>query len=319
MDFPEPARRPAIVERYARLLAVVGREIGKRPLVLPNAEFFPDRFTGDDASASALVGRMMDHAGLADVPLTTRIIDESEPESPHGGGCSSGCQVPAALAASVPRLTDDGDEWTLNIPRYELSHSVVLTAMVARALGHVVLVETLPTGGRLEAPVEVTADHAAVALGFGPLLLEGAYIYSKGCGGPQIASVTAASLGELALICAIFVEVGGHSARRALSTAGTTQRAVLSEAHSWVKSNSALVKALREDPARVASGNFRLEDDQPWLVRLFKRSKDSAEELPSDFTPNKARPATPKPADPEHDELKSLVDEALGAARADAE
>jgi hypothetical protein len=318
MDFPEPQARPAIVERYARLLASFGREIGKRPLVLPNADFFPDRFTGDGPSASALVERMMGHAGLSDVPLRTRVVEDQEPESPHGGSCSSGCQVPAALAASVPRLSDDGAQWTLNIPKYELAHSVVLTTMVARALGHVFLVEILPSGARIEAPVDVTADHAAVALGFGSLLLEGAYIYSKGCGGPQVASVTGAALGELALVAALFVEVGGHSIRKALSAAGTTQRAVLSEAHSWVKSNPALVKALRNDPVRVAAGNFRLEDEKPWLFRIFKR-ESAADEPPRDLVAAKAPPPTPKPADPKRDELRSLVDEALRDARADAE
>lgn len=317
MDFPEPPLRPAIVERHARLLAAFGREIGKRPLVLPDAEFFPDRFTGDAPSVSQLVDRMMEHAGLSDVPLRALVIDGAEPESPHGGGCSTGCQIPAALAASVPRLTDDGNEWTLNIPKHELAHSVVLTTMVARALGHVFLVEALPAGVRVEAPVELTADYAAVSLGFGALLLEGAYIYSKGCGGPQVATITAASLGELALVTALFIEAGGHSARRALSAAGTTQKAVLSEAHSWAKSNSALVKALRDDPDRVASGGFPLDDVKPWLFRILKR--DSAEEMPRDLMAPKVSAPAPKPVDPKHDELRSLVDEALREARADAE
>lgn len=319
MDFPEPALRPAIVERHARLLATFGREIGKRPLVLPDGEFFPDRYTADAGSAAALVDRMLEHAGLSDVPLQTRVVQEQEPEAPHGGSCSSGCEVPVALAASVPRLVDDGEGWTLNIPHYELAHPVVLTAMVARALGHVLLVEALPTGGRVEAPVELTADYASVALGFGPLLLEGAYIYSKGCGGPKVASVTSASLGELALLCALFIESGGHSARRALAALGTTQRSVLSEAHSWAKSNARLVKALRDDPERVAQGGFKLENDQPWLFRVLKRGQ-SEEELPLDFAaPAVTSPARQKLADPAHAELKSLVDEALRTARADAE
>jgi hypothetical protein len=317
MDFPEPALRPAIVERYGRLIARFGREIGKRPLVLPSSEFFPDRFTADAGSAAALVERMMDHAGLSDVPLTTSVIDDEEPEGPHGA-CASGCQVPAALAASVPRLADDGEAWTLNVPRYELAHPVVLTSMVARALGHVFLVETLPSGARIDPPVEVTADYAAVALGFGALLLEGAYIYSKGCGGPQVAAVTATTLGELALVSALFIEIGGHSLRRALGTLGTTQRAVLSEAYSWATSNARLVKALRDEPARVARGGFPLEDDKPWLLRVLTRGGQS-DEPPADLALTDATPRAPKPVDPEREELRSLVDEALRTARADAE
>jgi hypothetical protein len=315
MDFPEAAQRRGIVERYARLLERCGREIGERPLVLPDSTFFPDRFTGDGHSAAALVERMMLHAGLSDVPLSTRVVQDPEPESPHGGSCSSGCQMPAALAASVPRLLDDGEAWILNIPNYELAHPVVLTAMVARAIGHVFLVETLPAGARVEPPVEVTADYAAVALGFGSLMLEGAYIYSKGCGGPQVASVTAAALGELALVYALFIEAGKHSARRALGALGTTQKAALSEAHAWAKSNAALVSALRADPASIARGAVELENAKPWLFRVLRRSP--AEELPKDPPAREAAP--PRAADPKRDELRSLVDEALRAARADAE
>lgn len=319
MEFPDSNARRGIVERYARLLAKFDRELGKRPLVLPNGDFFPDRYTGDEDSAAALVDRMMAHAGLDDVPLMARIADERGPEPMHDG-CSSGCQVPAALAGATPRLVDDGDEWTLTIPAYELEHPVLLTAMVARALGHVFLVESLPAGERIEPPIDVTADYAAVALGFGPLLLEGAYIYSKSCGGPQVASVTAASLGELALASALFIERGEHSARRALGVLGTTQRAVLSEAHAWAKSNSRLVKALRSDPASVASGAVPLEESKPWLLRLWK--KDDPDELvPRDLEAIPARPSGPiaSETDPEHDELRSLVDEALRTVRADAE
>jgi hypothetical protein len=208
----------------------------------------------------------------------------------------------------------------LNIPHYELAHPVVLTAMVARALGHVFLVETLPSGARVESPVEVTADYAAVALGFGSLMLEGAYIYSKGCGGPQIASVTAASLGELALVYALFIETGKHAARRAIGALGTTQQAVLSEAHAWAKSNAALVKALAADPASVARGSVRLEEAKPWLLRVLGRGSGH-EEPPKDLI---GRTTSPDPvkdrtADPERDELRSLVDEALREARSDAE
>src|SRR5262249_50241440 len=97
-----------IIERYARVLSGAGDCLGDRPLVLPNGEFFPDRFTGDESSAGRLVSRMMEHAGLGDVPLTTRVVSEDEPEAPHEG-CSSGCAIPAASAAGTPRLVDHGD------------------------------------------------------------------------------------------------------------------------------------------------------------------------------------------------------------------
>jgi hypothetical protein len=317
----ESKDRPAlasIVERMAQMLAVAGDDLGQRPLVLPTAEFFPDRFTADSTSASRLVARMLEHAGLGDVPMTTRVVIEDEPESPHEGGCSSGCAVPVANAAGTPRLVDDGDGFLLNIPAPELQHPVVLTTMVARALGHVLLVESLPPGTAIPSPPELTADYAAVALGFGPLMLEGAYIYSSGCGGPRVAQVTRAALQELAVLTALFIEMGGHAARKATKELGATQADALSRALEWARSNRELCQRLKHDPDRVAAGDYTLRDAKPWLVRLFDRKpKPSEDEIPADLLVPKS--ALRKPRDEASEELASLVHEALESARTDAQ
>ncbi|HVW24527.1 MAG TPA: hypothetical protein VHC69_04125 [Polyangiaceae bacterium] len=308
----------SIVERHARLLAAAGEELGARPLVLPTAEFFPDRFTGDEASARRLVSRMLEHAGLVDVPVTTRVVEEDEPESPHGGGCSTGCAVPVANAASAPRLVDDGDGFLLNVPAPELAHPVVLTTMIARALGHVLLVETSPSGAVIEGPVDLVADYAAVALGFGPLMLAGAYIYSSGCGGPRVARVTRAALPELAVLTALFMEMGGHGARKIMKELGATQADALSHALEWARSNRELCDRLKRDPERVAAGDYSLRDAKPWLVRLFERkAKPADDDIPADLLAPRA--AAPKPRDAASEELANLVHEALEAARTDAE
>ncbi len=215
-------------------------------------------------------------------------------------------------------MIDHGDRWILRVPASELRHPVVLTTMMARALGHVLLVEALPSGAASEAPAELTADYAAVALGFGPLLLEGAYIYSKGCGGPQVAQLTHASLPELAVLTALFVEMRSLSARHALRELGTTQTALLGEALEWAKSNRELCSRLAEDPARIAASDYTLADTKPWLLRIFGKRKQAVDpDLPPDLPIAKA-PSTPKLADPEREELRALVDEALSAAHADA-
>jgi hypothetical protein len=316
-ELPDKAALSAIVERYARLLADIGDHVGRRPLVLPDADFFPDRFTGDATSAGRLVERMASHAGLGDVPLTTRVVSEEEPEAPHQG-CSSGCAVPVAQAAGTPRLVDHGDGFTLNIAAPELGHPVVLTTMVARALGHVLLVEALPEGAGVEAPLELTADYAAVALGFGPLLLEGAYIYSKSCGGPRVAQVTRAALTEIAVLTALFVEMGGHSARRVTKDLGATQAASLGETLEWARSNRELCARLSAEPARIAAGDYSLRDAKPWLLRVFGRKpKIADDEIPAELLrPRERAPRTP---DPRHDELRELVEDALAGSRASAD
>jgi hypothetical protein len=313
-ELPDREALRSIIERYARLLASVGDDLGKRPLVVPTSEFFPDRFTGDAASVGRLVERMAAHAGLEDVPLATRVIDLDALEAPHEG-CSSGCAVPVATAAGVPRLVDDGDGFTLNVPSAELGHPVVLTAMIARALGHVFLVEAGAPGSE---PDELQGDYAAVALGFGPILLEGAYIYSKSCGGPRVAQVTRAELSELAVLTAFFVELGDHPARKALRELSTTQASVLREALDFVASNRDVCRRLARDPARVAESGYELSDAKPWLVRLFGKKRPERElDFPADLAPRK--PAVAGPRDPADDDLRSLVDEALVATRADAE
>ncbi|HEX7669548.1 MAG TPA: hypothetical protein VF395_08195 [Polyangiaceae bacterium] len=320
LSLPE---KKSVVERYARLLALVGGELGERHLVLPNGESFPDRFTPDASGLRTLTACMLRHAGLSDVPVAARVVEE--PSDAGGGGCGSGCGVTAGScgtspgagaseSGAVPRLVDTGTSFTLNVPAAELRHPVVLTTMVARALGHVFLVEALPAGARIEHPPDLTADHAAVALGFGPLLLEGSYVYSKSCGGPQVASVTHASIAELAFSTALFIEMRGQSGRRALAELGATQQAALGEALEWARSNDVLIQRLRREPERVAGGDYELREPRPWLLRLFGgKSKDAPMAAPV------SPPRAPRAVDPAHAELRALVDEALEASPVDAE
>lgn len=327
----EPTVR-SLVQRYAGLLRRHGAELGVRPLVLPTGRFFPDHFDSDERSACRLVERMKAHAGLDDVPTRVRVVPAEAP--PDGaGGCSSGaCTVPASPQDRVPRLVEEGDGWCIQIPEAELGHPIVLTALLARVLGHVFLAETVPEGQSIDRPIEITADLAAVALGFGALLLEGAYIYSKSCGGPQIGRVTALGVQELALATAIFASLGGHSMRAALRELSVTQRTALKEAHEWVKSNRPLLDLLGSDPARASEGSFELSEPTPWLLRVLGKkrragdaspsfSEEALEQalktLPTTDTPRRA----PRPLDPKRDELKALVEEALQspAPQADAE
>ena len=74
VQFAEPVVR-GVVQRYAQLLAKLGDEIGQRPLVLPTAEFFPDRFQGDVKSLRRLIQRMQKHAGMSDIPIEASLVE----------------------------------------------------------------------------------------------------------------------------------------------------------------------------------------------------------------------------------------------------
>jgi hypothetical protein len=322
-----------IVRRYAKILSRFGHELGSPPLVLPNGDYFPDRFTGDRRSVAQLIRRMQKHANIADIPIRARLIEEEPSQAASGSSCSSGaCGMPQAEEPSVARIVDMGDHWQFNIPPAELGVPEVLTTHLARSLGYVFLQETKRSDADIDEPVEVTAELAGTLLGFGALLLQGAYIYKKSCGGPSVRRFTVLGCVELAVATALFSELTGHATRPLLRELDPTQREATSEALEWVRSNTRLLERLKAEPARVAAGEFELEEAKPWLYRALglggrktAASRDAAdvaniEELEvmlgaarlSKVAPQKATP------DPERDELRSLVDEALGS-RASAE
>jgi hypothetical protein len=76
---PEHAIR-FVVQRTASLRYHLETDLGKRPLVLPNGKYFPDKFTGDAASVAQLMRRIQEHAGMTDVPIKTRILGGNDPE-----------------------------------------------------------------------------------------------------------------------------------------------------------------------------------------------------------------------------------------------
>lgn len=313
MDLPADAAR-ALIERYARIRARLGEEIGERPLVLPIAEFFPDEFRGDLPSVKRLAKRMQKHAGMADIPVRVAVLDP-ETDQAAGGGCSSGaCAVPKHGAqADFARVSEVNDEWLLQVPTAELRHPVVLTNNLARALSLVFLMETRDPEQPLEEPLDATIDIAAVALGFGELLLEGSHIYQKSCGGPSIGKVTGLTHPELALLCALFVGLGEHSARKLKKQLPPTQAESFGNAWEQVREHRALLDALRTTPERVAEGFFSWKglgekhDDEPSLMELEKALRAA---------PPKSK--RKKERDSADDELSELVGEALLMTRGSA-
>lgn len=338
MELPQLPVLSAVTQRYARLLARFGGEIGDRPLVLPTGEFFPDTFAGDEPSVARLVSRMQEHAGIADVPVTSVLVGADGLAAKSGGGCGSGaCSTIHGTDAELERLVEHGDGWRINVPASELGHPVVLTTQLARTLGLVFLLETRGEGEALDSPPEITMELAAVSLGFGALLLEGSYIYAKSCGGPTVARATALGPGELAFALALFAGQRGLSLRGALKELGTTQRAVLTEAKALVESNERVVQALKAHPERVARGDFALAESRPWLLRVLggrpasrkageglaaldaDLSLEDAEGLLATLPAELQKPKAPKKRDEKRDELRALVDEALAENRADAD
>ncbi len=322
----------AVIQRYARVRAGLHGELEHPPVVLPNGEFFPDAFAGDQDSLSKLVRRMQEHAGIDDIPISAKMLGDA-PEK-KGGGCGTGsCSTGPGNSAEqqdAPRIVDQGDSWLLNVPAAEVGNPVVLTANVARSLASIFLAETKDEDEPVDDPVDVTIDIVAVQMGFGVLLLAGSYIYSKSCGGPSVGKVTAMGPGELGFALGLFLGCGGHSFKPALRELETTQKAALSLAKEVVDSNKTLITTLTEAPSRLAEGDFKLESPRPWLLRalgagkkkrertLDEMSMDEMEAMLSVAAPTKKAKAK-KARNQKDDELGALVAEALREAHSDAE
>ncbi len=270
MQLPPPQVTRAVIQRFARLRVRYQNDFGVRPLVLPDQTFFPDTFRPDLPSLERIARRMQAHAGLRDIPIAVEIVSgDAASEGPSS--CSSGgCAVPASVTSGAPRLLDEGDGWRIQVPELELRHPIALTTNLARSLAFVFLVETQREGEQLEPPLDVTADLVAASLGFGPLLLQGSYIYAKSCGGPQIRSFTKVGLGELSIPVALFAALGAHPIGPALKCLEVTPRAALQEAHQLILANRALVEQLRHQPDSVALGLFELDPPGSFLTNWLK-------------------------------------------------
>lgn len=275
MQLPPPQVTRAVIQRFARLRARYSEDLGVRPFVLPDSSFFPDHFNADSPSLAKMTRRMQAHAGLRDIPIQPVLVLNEDDVSSSSTGCSGGaCAVPASVSSGAPRLFDDGDDgWRIQVPQAELRHPTALATNLARSLAFIFLIETQRAGERLEPPLDVTADLVAVQLGFGPLLLQGSFIYAKGCSGPRVASFTKMTVAELAIAVALFAALGQHPIGPAYKALDVTQRALLRDAHELVMSNRDLVQRLLEEPSAIASGAFELDPPGGFFSNWFRSRK----------------------------------------------
>ncbi|HWA72822.1 MAG TPA: hypothetical protein VG937_10825 [Polyangiaceae bacterium] len=335
MELPPITELRHATQLYAQALSALELSPGEQPLVLPNADWFPDRFSADQDSLERLVARMQGYAGLEAAEIDVTLMGDFAEAGCDSGGCGTGaCSTPKAELLA-PRLSSFGNgRYGIEMPAKALGHSIAFTASIARMLGQVRLLEA----GH-ESADPALGELSAVGLGFGVLLLEASHLYAKGCGGPSIGKATALGCNQLALPFALFVATEGHKMRPALAELAVTQRAVVDEAWALVQSNRALIERLKTDPERVARGDFKLGEARSWLSRLFsgngeQRAKsadrdlaalealergESLDEVASllGAEPTRESSASKRTTAPEKDDLRSLVDEALSELRGD--
>lgn len=314
MELSDDALR-SMVAHLAHVRAEYGEVLGDPDLVEPNGDFFPDEFKLEPAAIDRLMRRMMTYAPLATDLEAQVVFVEPEGEGSGGGGCGSGACAPGdkgspkQVARGGAVETADGG-YAVVLVSTDVGEPKLLTASLARSMGRLVLFEA---GEDVDARVEgALSELTAVACGFGVLLLNGACVYKKSCGGMRRHQGTFLGVEELALACALFVRVTDRKPASVRRHLDVTQREAFDVALDWVDGQPRLLRALTKDPSTLADGVFTLEEKRGLFSRLLSRKRGREEDEPLLAMPP-SRPVRERSAEELRRiaETKALVEEAL--------
>jgi len=325
MDLPADTQLRWILSHTATLLERGAEPV--RGLVLPNGDFFPDRFDGSPPAVAALMARVQGHAGLADLGVELSILtpegEEAAKVSCSSGACGGGGSGKVNFELDRVVRRDDGS-YAVAIGAAEIKNPVVLTTSMVRAVSCMFMTEADAYRGTLATDREPLTDLAGVLLGFGVLLANGSYVYMKGCSGVQVHSATRMPVDEVTVALGLFCRLFDVSERAAAKHLQLTPGEHFEEGYAWASSNAAVVRQLRKNPDAVRAGDYALLPSRSWLARVLgvggKKHAASPDEELADLerallTSAPAGAPRIKAADPARArklaELKALVDESL--------
>jgi len=324
MDLPAESQLRWLLRRTAKLL-----ELGAEPvngLILPTADFFPDKFDRSPGSFAALMSRLQRHAGLGDLAVELSIVTpegEAQTVSCSSGACGGGGKIDTRLDRVARR--DDGT-YAVTIGAGEAKNPTVLTTTLVRAVATMFMIESGAYEGVIPADREPMTDLAAVLLGFGVIIANGSYIYMKGCSGVQVHSATRMPVDEVTVALALFCKLHDVEGRVASRYLELTPREHLDEGLVWASSNLALVEMVRAVPAEIEADKYAIAPARSWLARVLvgfggkkKAALSSADDLDALERAFAGAPALPAAKRAPIDaakaqrlaELRALVDESL--------
>jgi hypothetical protein len=308
MELPSEHTLRWLIARYAHLRAAYGDAIGTPALVEPNGTFFPDEFSATPEGIATLLKRTLSYAPVSDDIDLELAFAAPEEESP-GGGCSSGACSPGAkdggLALGNAIELDDGG-YRVVVRVVDVNNPKLLTASLARSAGAIVLSEA---GEEIDADEHgAMSELTATAVGLGTILLGGACVYMKSCGGLRAHEGTHLGVPELSVALGLFLRVHGIKPGLARGHMETTQKEAFDEAMRWIDSQDAIVEALKTHPETLTDGVFAFEEPKSIFGRLFKKSvaPPTAAELRAAPRAKKSDEELRRIA-----ETKALVEEAL--------
>jgi len=321
MELPSERQIHWMLKTTAKLLGAGAEPV--KGLVQPNAEFFPDRFDGSAVALTALMDRILSHAGLADAKVDLSIILPDGEEQKVS--CSSGaCGGAGKIELRSDRVLKSADGYTVAIGAGEIKSPQVLTTAMVRATSFIFLSEADIVADFPAIEVEPVIDLAAILLGYGVLITNGSYLYAKGCGGVAVHSATKMPVDECALALGMFCRLHDIGERTAAKHLDVTQRAHFEESYAWASSNDRVLRLLRSKPDAILAQDYRLSPSRSWLARALGIGKkkavttdDALSELEASLLASGAASANgaAKKVDPlkqkRLEELRALVDESL--------
>jgi len=316
-DESVPVSRDAlrtIVAHLAHLRADYGDVLADLDLVEPTGEYFPDEFALEPAAIQRLARRIMTYAPLSADLEAEVVFVEPEGEGKAGGGCGSGACGPGGKGGGAVTLrpaaeTEEG--YAIVVSSADVGEPKLLTTTLSRSVGRLVLFEA---GEEIEPRDEgVLSELTAVGCGLGGILLNGACVYKKGCGGMRRHQGTFLSVEELALATALFVRVQRKKPAAVRRHLEITQREAFDAALGFVDAQPRLLRTLENDPESLTDGLFELEEAKGFLSRLFTRKPQ--DELTPESLGRGAAPRSARPRSEEElrriQETRALVEEAL--------
>jgi hypothetical protein len=287
MELPSENILRWLVSRYASLRASHREAFAERPLIEPDARYFPDAFVGDASSVAKLLRRMVGYSPLADdLGLEVALVGDDD-EACGTGGCHSGgncCGGGGDGGAHggggvISRIVEHDDRYRVEVAVDIVTNPVVLGATLARLVGTLVLAEAGEQVGRSEEGA--MGELAATASGLGMLLLNGAAVFRKGCGGVRVERATELGVGELGVVLALFVRVHGAKPAVVRRHLEATQSEAFDLGLRWTDSNRTLVEQLSKAPELLEGGAFTVEPIRGIFARLFGgSSKPEVEAAP---------------------------------------
>jgi hypothetical protein len=314
MTLGAAANHPELLAQYAEFRSRHRDVLDASDLVEPTGKFFPDAFEASPEGILTLFRRALTYAPVSESVDVQFTFLQAESEGGGGGGCSSGgCGTGGG--AITPELSGvvsemDGAGYMVPLAVAAVGDPQLLTAHLARAVGGIVLLES----GEEPSPAEFAArsELVAVSCGFGVILMNGAAVFRKGCGGLKAHHGTVLGLSELAFATALFCKLHQIKPGTARKHMPVTQAEAFDEAWAWVDSNDVVVQQLREAPELVLGGHVALEPTKGFFSRFLSKFLGSKDTVPA-FAPS------PKVAPRElteeqrkrRAEARALVEEAL--------